>query len=70
MKKEYVHTRLSRDGETTVMVYYQEGEGWEIYYKREMFPFMFAFGLPAVYELDVVFSIADSNIALYQDMFV
>ena len=70
MKKEFVHTRLSRDGETTVMIYYQEGEGWEIYYKREMFPFLFAFCLSAVYDLNTVFSIADDNIMFYQDMFV
>lgn len=54
---------------TTIAITYWEGEGWEVYYKRPMFPLMFAFGLPAVHTAAEVFDIAAANIHQYEDMF-
>ena len=54
---------------TTIMVCFVEDEGWEIYYKRPMYPFMFAFGLPEVHTITEVFDIAKANIVHYEDLF-
>lgn len=52
-------------GDNTIMVHRAEGEGWDVYYKRPEFPFVFAFGLPLVHKIDEVFDIAESNIDNY-----
>ena len=63
--------RMGRDGITTVMVMLSDdkGYGWEVYYTREGFPYLFAFGLPLVHHLADVFIIADDNIPQFEDMF-
>ena len=61
------YTKMCND--TVIMACFIEDEGWEIYYKRQDFPFMFAFGLPMVHKVDEVFDIAEGNIENYEDMF-
>ena len=63
--------RMGRDGITTVMVMLSDdkGYGWEVYYTREGYPYMFVFGLPLVHHLEEVFIIADDNIHAYENLF-
>ena len=63
--------RMGRDGITNVMGMLSDdtGYGWEVYYTREGYPYMFAFGLPLVHHLAEVFIIADDNIHAYEDLF-
>ena len=55
--------------DTKIVVQYTPGEGWEVYYKRQGFPLLFAFGLPAVHSIGEVFDIGIKNIPQYEDLF-
>lgn len=54
---------------TTIMVYREKGEYWEVYFKRPGFSFMMAFGLPLIHTVAEVFQIARANLPDYEDMF-
>ena len=67
-EQETIYTRLGRDGITTIMVHYDSSSNSnDVYYKRQYYPFMFAFGLSATVCLDDVFVIADDNIKDYEE---
>ena len=62
---ENVFTQQHDD--TKIMVVYDKG--FEVYYKRDGFPYMFAFGLPGVHTLVEVFAVAYANMNKYADLF-
>ena len=63
---ENIYTQVV--GDTTIMIYC-EGDEWDVYYKKPMYPFLFAFGITEEMTLDDMFELAKANIDQYQDMF-
>jgi len=55
--------------DTTIFAYFSEREGWEIYYRKADYPFLYAFGLSPVYNTADVMDIARKNVDEYTDMF-
>ena len=43
------------------------GDAWDVYYQKDGFPMMFAFGLPIAEELEVVFEIGKNNLHDYEE---
>ena len=54
----------------TIMCYFSDEDGWEVYYRRRDFPYIFAFGLPRFHTTAEVFEIAAANIAFYEGKFL
>ena len=69
MEKVLARRAMASDGITSILAFYEEGEGWEVYYKRTNFPWLFAFGLPPVHNFDEVFCMADGNLYIYEHYF-
>ena len=64
---ENIYTK--KVNETTIMIHCENGEEWEVYYKKPQYPFLFAFGIVEESTLDEAFEIAEANIDEYQDLF-
>lgn len=44
------------------------GDSWDIYYQKDGFPMMFAFGLPISEDLEIVFEIGKINLPNYAEV--
>ena len=67
-KADFSFTRVN--GDTKILAYHDEdAQCWEVYYKRQDFPFMFAFGLPGFEPSDNVYHIAVCNIENFNNLF-
>ena len=69
MEKVIARRKLASDGITSILAFYEDGEGWEVYYKRPNFPWLFAFGLPTVHNFEEVFGMADGILHMYENYF-
>ena len=61
-------TYIIKSGGTKCMVTLEK-DCWETYYRKEGYPYKFAFGLPKSEEKDTVLSVALANIEEYADFF-
>jgi len=71
--KKQVYTKKCKDMSIMVIFVdesgFWEGDGWEVYYRKEGHPYHFAFGLPASETYKNVFPLAIANMDNYKDLF-
>ena len=69
-KQETIYTmECSRVEGLTAMIHFVPGEGWDVYYKKPGYPFVYAFGLPAVHTSAQAFDVAQLNADRFLDLF-
>ena len=70
MKAQEMFFSTEQVGDTTIMIMLDVNEGWEVYYRKPGYPFLFAFGFAQTYQSAAdVMRLAINGINDYQDLF-